>query len=179
MLGAARCSRCLRASRLNSAGRPLWQYCSRPLSIWRAVPVYRKGELRAGAAQRRRRGRRRAAPHQGRALEGSTGHASVLQLGHIVATDANDPASRDLLATVLILLKCVGCARNSDLCVLRDVNRHILRWPLIVLHGVTRAFEPLNLGSLDFHIIFLDDNLLKASPCRRRRLEELQQCRQG
>ena len=95
--------------------------------IWRAVPVYRKGELRAGAAQRRRRGAcSRAAPHQGRALEGSTGHASVLQLGHIVATDANDPASRDLLATVLILLECVGCARNSDLCVLRDVNRHIL-----------------------------------------------------
>ena len=71
---------------------------SRPLSIWRAVPVYRKGELRAGAAQRRRRGAcSRAAPHQGRGLEGSTGHASVLQLGHIVATDANDPASRDRL----------------------------------------------------------------------------------
>ena len=121
MLGAARCSRCLRASRLNSAGRPLWQCCSRPLSIWRAVPVYRKGEPRAGAAQRRRRGAcSRAAPHQGRALEGSTGHASVLQLGHIVATDANDPASRDRFATALILLECVGCARNSDLCVLRE-----------------------------------------------------------
>ena len=41
---------------------------------------------------------------------GQTINASVLQLGHIVATDANDPASRDLLATVLILLECVGCA---------------------------------------------------------------------
>ena len=94
---------------------------------WQAAVAVLLGPFRFIASQRRRRGAcSRAAPHQGRALEGSTGHASVLQLGHIVATDANDPASRDLLATVLILWECVGCARNSDLCVLRDVNRHIL-----------------------------------------------------
>ena len=86
---------------------------STPMSVRRRLG----GQFAPIITSRRRRGDElieyRLPPETARTTSAAPARPSMRRFcrrGHIVATDANDPASRDLLATVLILLACVGCA---------------------------------------------------------------------